>query len=155
LAGRGRIPLWGLVLLLGRVLLLGLVLLRSGRLLRRGILLLVAANGSRRIVLPIRINSLLRLAVPWRLRITITLLRIALRVTLGAWRIGHLLLSGRTRLLVGLLLPLGTTPRLGVVVLLGSSVAATPETKPAGTEERVQKPLSEAESLQGHDHCYC
>ena len=156
LDGRGRIPLWGLVLLLGRILLLsrilllGLVLLRSGRSLRLRILLLIAANRCRRIVLPVRINSLLRLAIPW-------CLRIALGVTLGACRrIGHLLLSGRPRLLVGLLLrPLGTSPHLGVVVLLGSSVAAPPETKAAGTEERVQKSLSETESLQGHDHCYC
>ncbi len=151
LDGRGRIALWGLVLLLGRVL------LRSGRLLRRGILLLVATSRCRRIVLPVRINSLLRLAIPWRLRITISLLRIAaLWVTLGACRRrGHLLLSGRTGLLVGLLLrPLGSSPHLGVVVLLPRSVAA-PETKAAGTQERVQKPLSETESLQGRDHCYC
>jgi hypothetical protein len=111
-------------------LLLGRVLLRRRRLLLRGILLLVAANGSRRIVLPVRINSLLWLAIPWRLGIPISLLRIALRVTLG---IGHLLLSWRTGLLVGLLRrPLGTSPHLWVVVLLPRRVAA-PETKAAGT----------------------
>ena len=116
----------------------GAVLLGNGRHLCSRILLRVADNGSRWIVLRVSVNSLLLIAVPL-LRITISLLRIASRVSLGTGRrIGDLLLSGRSRLLVELLgRPLSAPPHFGVVVLLRRSVAATPETQPAGTQNRV------------------
>ena len=156
----GRLVLLLSLILRGSLVLLGgcrllrcLVLLGRCRLLLSGILLRIPSNRGSGVVLPIRVKSLL--LIPRGLWITISLLRIARRVRLSTrLRIAHLLLAGIRRLLVGLLLrPLSAPPHLGVVILIAG--VATPDTKPARTQQGIQNSLPETESLQSYDHCYC